>query len=297
MRITRMDSKKTRQVQTISWVLFLIAIRLTAGADNGETCETDPDCTVTNQECVKNNFTSNSCNKSQCACADGYAWDSPKCKIKKYDRNNCVDADDKCVTGTCSSGTCSCASGTTYNANLKDCLTDGKKLLDETCSSCTECYGVTGTVTCDTTCQCETGYIKEDYTCRAPHVDEYCVATNANPAGVACASVPKGDTSIATETCSTSTNKCTCPSGSSQNSITYLGTNYKFCLNDYSGTLKPDGVKCTAHNSCESLNCATCPGNNAKTCLRVLSTISDASRLSYSACLVAFSWMMLLKLM
>ena len=62
-------------------------------------------------------------------------------ETKKYNGEACVDADDKCVTGTCASGTCSCGAGATYNTNLQNCLTDGKKLLGETCSTTSDCYG------------------------------------------------------------------------------------------------------------------------------------------------------------
>ena len=66
-------------------------------------------------------------------------------ETKKYNTETCVGATDKCMNGTyCSSGTCACPTGSTHNANLKNCLTNGKKLLGEVCGSATECYGITG---------------------------------------------------------------------------------------------------------------------------------------------------------
>lgn len=274
-------------------LVALAAVHLAAGVGNDEVCSTDSDCTVTNQECLgEDHFTSGTCNKGTCACSDAYAWHNPKCKTKKYNGEACVDADDKCVTGTCASGTCSCGAGTTYNTNLQNCLTDGKKLLGETCSTTSDCYGTVSTVKCDTTCQCETGYVVSNYMCRAPHVGEACISTTASPAGVACASQLSADSSLATETCVSGT--CTCPSDTStRRSVTFRGTTYDMCLVNYSGTRRSDGASCANHTSCASYYCGTCPGDNAKTCLRA----SSASRLPCSAVIGSLMGALFLKLM
>ena len=63
------------------------------------------------------------------------------------------------------------------------------------------------------------------------HVGETCIATNANPPGVECASMMSADSSLATETCQSGS--CVCPSGSTRVEKTFMGTTNVFCVGRY----------------------------------------------------------------
>ena len=66
-------------------------------------------------------------------------------ETEKYNTDTCVAATDKCMNGTvCSSGTCVCPTGSTYSTPFKNCLTDNKKLVGESCIQASDCYGITG---------------------------------------------------------------------------------------------------------------------------------------------------------
>ena len=59
---------------------FKISCFVLLSAGNNEACETDADCSLTNQLCVGNDYyTTSTCIKGKCACTDAYVWDTDKC--------------------------------------------------------------------------------------------------------------------------------------------------------------------------------------------------------------------------
>lgn len=271
---------------TIS-VMVCYFVVFTTAANVQDACTSNSDCTPTNSYCEK--MFSN-CDKGTCSCKDGYSSTNgnTKCAMNRGNGESC-GADYYCMYDTiCSNNVCGCDSGYTYNANLKDCISTGKKEIGVTCTTTENCYDANPTsvecvansgTTTPKYCRCLSGYITEGYSCRKPHASETCTT------GVGCAPMASGIGGLETETCSGG--KCTCPNTADMLSATLFGSTYTVCLTKSTAN-KADGTTCTAVNECNSQYCDTCPGASAKTCLRPISGTSRVTGLTLTLGLLIF---------